>query len=49
MRIRTIGEVEHADNEVVKESEAEKAAAQITAKFHGLISKSIWGEHPKIG
>ena len=27
-----------------EESEAEKAASQITAKFHSLISKSIWDE-----
>lgn len=27
-----------------EESEAEKAASRITDKFHGLISKSIWGE-----
>ncbi len=27
-----------------KESAAEKAASQITAKFHSLISKSIWDE-----
>ncbi len=27
-----------------EESAAEKAASQITAKFHNLISKSIWGE-----
>ena len=27
-----------------EESAAEKAASQITAKFHGLISKSIWDE-----
>ena len=27
-----------------EESAAEKAASQITAKFHSLISKSIWDE-----
>lgn len=27
-----------------EESEAEKAASQITNKFHSLIRKSIWGE-----
>ena len=27
-----------------EESAAEKAASQVTTKFHGLISKSIWDE-----